>query len=772
MPAVPSATHIHTWFNEPIAFYTTAGSTPATYFGIYGDSGMVGVARWDHSYNLLEIGNPRGTSTNIIQLDDHNNPAVLRMHSGSHAGKILAAYEEHPGKSWVSRSPNADSVRGTWTETQLYDGSTYYQSYAHLCQTTDDLSTVWMFFREGQTVGTGMPVTFRISQDGGSTWTANASTVKLLVKTNNRPYFRIAQSGRRIDFLYTDGNPGDLSSCSIYHFYLEVNTAGTQFSVYKADNTLIDTFAISGGTGTVNSKTLPLDVSEGTLVYDGTTNMGWVWDLQYIGGSLYGCYAVFTQTSSAGDTHQYFRASYSGSSWTSEAVCYAGDSTSPGTVGRVPQWIYPDASTGQRQYSPGICLDPSDASIVYVGKKYGNADVRIQKWTKSGTWSKTSDLTGASGNGRINARPFPVLGSSGNAFWWSASSYTDYTIYATVEPATVSAMTLAKTAKESSPVWTSTYAPNGTRAFYLIHEGSGTTVNDISNTYDGSIQGSPTWGSDSYGANLSGFTTSNYVLANALASSGLFNGGSNYPLWMAVLYKVAGSTAQQYLACFGNSTNTTPRFLVATNQSADNFITGAYIDNAGQQLTINTAQTRDASYHTMVFVVESASISRLFFDGKLKTSASNTLTTVTFDRFAIGAFVRNTVAVPAVDCTISAVVVGSGGSPSPMHLHCDLINGQFLGTWAPSSGLTLTAAAGSYSLTGNAATLSAGKRLTAAAGAYSLTGNASAMALARKITAAAGSFALTGNAATLTLDAAGSWDGRIPDPNRTTWSRA
>lgn len=62
---------------------------------------------------------------------------------------------------------------------------------------------------------------------------------------------------------------------------------------------------------------------------------------------------------------------------------------------------------------------------------------------------------------------------------------------------------------------------------------------------------------------------------------------------------------------------------------------------------------------------------------------------------------------------------------------------------------TLTAAAGSYTLTGGAATLKVGRVVSAAAGSYTLTGNTATLAVGHKLSAAAGSFALAVNAATL-----------------------
>jgi hypothetical protein len=62
---------------------------------------------------------------------------------------------------------------------------------------------------------------------------------------------------------------------------------------------------------------------------------------------------------------------------------------------------------------------------------------------------------------------------------------------------------------------------------------------------------------------------------------------------------------------------------------------------------------------------------------------------------------------------------------------------------------SITAATGTFTLTGNAAGLFAGYPMAAGAGAFVLTGNAAGLTTARKLTAETGAFSLTGNAASL-----------------------
>ncbi len=69
---------------------------------------------------------------------------------------------------------------------------------------------------------------------------------------------------------------------------------------------------------------------------------------------------------------------------------------------------------------------------------------------------------------------------------------------------------------------------------------------------------------------------------------------------------------------------------------------------------------------------------------------------------------------------------------------------------APNS-YTLTASSGSFTLSGQAATLTTARKVSCSAGSFALTGNAAGLASSRKVVAAAGTFTLTGNAAGLTL---------------------
>lgn len=671
--------HIHTWFNEPVAVEVNN----CIYYGIYSQSAQPAVAKYDKIKRILQIGSPR---LDPIDFDDHNNPAVTVLNDG----KILLVYSNHPGETWAALSNNPYDVMGGWEETLVCDGANYYSSYAHICQTRDDKNTIWCFFRDGQTIETPMPISIRFNQSGGSGygWTPQDSIVKLITHDFGRPYFRIVQSDKRVDIMYNNGNPAESVVNSLYHVYLTINQSGTQFSAYKSNNTLIDTWGMTGGTGIVNGVVLPFNIASGTQVFDGASQRSWVWDTRYVNGNLNCAYVVFSTASGTDDVHKYRRALYNGTSWVNEDVCYAGDSLNPLETGRIPHWIVSDSNPSTNAvYSPGICLDPNVSDRVYVGKKYGSQDVRIQQWDKiDNVWNKTSDLTGVSGNNAVNARPFSIIGSNPtNIIWFCASSYLSWTSYVLRDPGTKIPLDLARTTKITNASWYPKYAPPGIKGFYLMNDGSGSVVRDVTRQFNASIQGGLTWNSDNYGPYLSGFSSTASVISDNIARSGYFN-ASVYPKWAAIFYRSLDDTSPKYLFGMGNSGTNNPLFAISDNTNAANQIGCMYRDNNNINNNVVVTQTRDSSYHTAMIVIPSASSVFLFRDGQYKHKLTNNIPgPVDFNTLTFGGLRRTIQGFPATNCIISVVQLGTGLIPHPLHVHSDMYNMQMLGSWDADS---------------------------------------------------------------------------------------
>lgn len=102
----------------------------------------------------------------------------------------------------------------------------------------------------------------------------------------------------------------------------------------------------------------------------------------------------------------------------------------------------------------------------------------------------------------------------------------------------------------------------------------------------------------------------------------------------------------------------------------------------------------------------------------------------------------------AINSTGSAYTAGTGATMTGTWSASAQSAGVYLeSVGAAAAAYSLAAAAGSFALTGQTATLAV--KMPAAAGSFALTGNAAALTAARKLTAAAGAFVLTGNAAAL-----------------------
>lgn len=185
---------------------------------------------------------------------------------------------------------------------------------------------------------------------------------------------------------------------------------------------------------------------------------------------------------------------------------------------------------------------------------------------------------------------------------------------------------------------------------------------------------------------------------------------------------------------------------------SDNTVYFDYGGTAGSnRVTISGLSNWDG---TWVFTAGPLGL-RIFFNGRLLASSSGGVTRAAgSNAFGLGQFfgidtgaIYNALIVDNVqwpDAEALAVSANPWSAFEPQTIRIPQ------GIAASGSPYTLTAAAGSYTLTGGAATLKVGRVVTAAAGSYTLTGGAATLAVGHKLTAAAGSFALTGNAATLT----------------------
>ena len=265
--------------------------------------------------------------------DDHNNPALLKLANG----KILAAYAKHhlePVLYWRLADIDTSESNLVWgleKEIRVKARTTY----SNLFQLSEENNRIYNFIR-----AIGFNPNFLYSDDMADTWQGPF----VLIQSGDdgtRPYVKYAGNGSdRIDFLYTDGHPRDVSNNSVYHLYYK----GGGF--YKSDGTFIKTIE--------QVKENPLVPSDGTKIYDGATETGrgWVWDLEYdVQGDPVAAYINSADHAEGKDLrYRYARWDSSEKKWIEGQIAFAG------THLYVPE----------NHYAGGIAIDPEDTDTVYI----------------------------------------------------------------------------------------------------------------------------------------------------------------------------------------------------------------------------------------------------------------------------------------------------------------------------------------------------------------------------------------------------------------------
>ena len=758
------------WDTQPSCLYNATYNS--SYIGYVDSFARVWIGRYRHDYKTWEQQALNAGST-LTQNDDHDQPAVCVLNTGN----ILVAWSYHNGSQYCQLSTNPGDISAWGSPVTIYDGSTNQAAYCKLFQTSDSNNTIFNFFRKANSGSSNpRPQNYTFSTNSGATW---STPVKFFEDeaVAQRPYVILHQSsGTRIDFCLTDGQPDEVNN-SIYHCYMVMNSDGSDFTLYRSDDSKIDRYLIGNATGQDNGNDMPLKPS--VLAKNGSTWVGrlydgsggttsWNYDIVKIGSTVYVGYVTYSTASVAYDTHTYRLATLSGGTWTSQEIWDGVTHNSGGTY--LPNWLVPDASSSQsRTYSGHLALDHNTANRVYLGRRYGanstpagtsptgnltansttvssvssttgmaagqlimqvpntgprliqpgttiasvgagtitlskpaiasytgaslwfmNSDIRIEQWDYSGGWSKTVDLTGASGNGLGNYRPIRVAGSDPTAICYLTGAFQDYTgpltntgtgFLSRLKSYNLAAPATTKTA---SPSYSSSVAPTGTTNYYLIYEGSGSTVHDLTTAANGTVVGSPTWATGTHGPELSGFSTSNYVQINSAAAA---FGSASYPKWIVMLYKnSATGTGAGYGVSFASSTTNNDLLGVYLDTTAG---TVGIIDrdhsNQGTTSTFACAAATDGNYHVLALLMLSATTYALYLDGfSVGSNVSKPSGSNTCDRAAIGAVLRSSAASPFAG-TIGAVIIGSGSTvgmaPGLMKsMAWDLLNGQFMGT--------------------------------------------------------------------------------------------
>lgn len=575
--------------------------------------------------------------------DDHDNAAIKKLASG----KILFGWAHHNGPCYCALSSNANDISAFDSIVSL--GGTA-DSYMQLLQASDDNATVFNFFRR-QVSGLHRPHYLRTST--GADPTNFGSPASFINVASQRPYINWFQtSGHRFDFAGNNAGLGE-ANLSLYHGYVSVAQNGT-WTAHKTDGTLV---------GDVDD--LPFNITDFTLVASGATHDYLLGDIKVIGGSPVITSIRFPARDYADAYYSQHR--WSGSSWSGEDIVRAGETGLDTSI----------EPTNSPAYTGLVAQDPLSADIVYASRVYlADANNRVEKYTKSGTWSKTANISGNTNN--KNCRPIAVaVNGTTHVLWWSGTygGYssalgafdTDVYIYPQLS---------ARTAKAATPVKRAGYLPSGTRLYLPLQEASGDPV-DLAGNYSASAVGAVVRTSTAFGYHVSGFATDKYLTFDALAAD---YDGSTLPRWMIVIFTNTSTTADLVLMSFGRASTGVPYAYLNLNQGTTGTVSYSLRDDNNDAITLTAAGTacNDGQLHTIMGITNAANAHRLWFDGAQVDFDANTLGTCTFDRATLGALRRDDVQFPSA-ANIYAAAAGYGAVPDPASLHVDWINGRFSG---------------------------------------------------------------------------------------------
>lgn len=225
---------------------------------------------------------------------------------------------------------------------------------------------------------------------------------------------------------------------------------------------------------------------------------------------------------------------------------------------------------------------------------------------------------------------------------------------------------------------------------------------------------------------------------------------TSLPLSVNVWVKPATSSINQNLTCGG--TSGTNNYAWGTAITDANKLQFYASDSAGNFVFITgTTSLSTGTWYMATLVWRSATDYEIYLNGGSEATGSTSRqpnaannrwlfgsSAATPDSFFDGSFDEMGAWAKSLSTAEISALYGSG-TPASYDNFGSL----------PSSGSTLTAAAGTFTLSGQSAGLKVGRKTVAAAGAFTLSGQTAGLKVGRQLAASAGSFALSGQSAGL-----------------------
>ena len=372
------------WFQDPRAVYIK-GKQERTYAQWVSKEGKLIIGAYNHASKEKEF----FTLKRRWGHDDHNVGAfvVLPDH------RLMVFFTRHNRDGVFCRTSSEPENISKW-EKEITITNMKRVTYVHPVYLKKE-QRLYVFWR-----GENWKPTFSTSLNGIE-WTPHQVFVQNKPNPKVRPYIKVIDDGiSSIHFAFTDGHPNEDSDNSI------------NYVKYKND-----IFVNSKGDTIGNIRSLPLQISDCSVVYNGknSNKPAWIWDiaLDEIGDPII-AYAQFPSDS----THIYHYAYWNGEKWVNNKIAKSG------------RW-FPKAKKGEQEtekyYSGGMALNQNKPSIIYISKQEKEI-FEIEKCTtidKGKTWKFLPITTKSSDN---NVRPVYPRGYKGREehILWMNGAYRHY----------------------------------------------------------------------------------------------------------------------------------------------------------------------------------------------------------------------------------------------------------------------------------------------------------------------------------------------------------
>jgi hypothetical protein len=327
-----------TWYNDPRAVFQNGRL-------------FVGYVRNGDGRTVLTAYDPAtGQASNLwnsswSERDDHNNPGLLPLQDG----RMMAFYARHssvPQFAYRTSLNTNPITAGDWGPERILSTSVNV-TYSNPYQLSNEGGRIYNFMRN-----LNFNPTFTLSDDLGTNWSAP----KILIQTGSggiRPYVKYASDyASRMDFLYTDGHPRDVSN-SLYHAYYR------EGAFFKTDGTFLKYFT--------NAPLLHDAGERGSVIYQYSdapssdpnvhipAGRAWSWEIVHDTNAQPVCVFTVQRDNVTGpnwsdDRIYYYYARWTGAAWQKRFVAHAG------------RPLYQE----EDDYAGGICIDPEDPNVIYL----------------------------------------------------------------------------------------------------------------------------------------------------------------------------------------------------------------------------------------------------------------------------------------------------------------------------------------------------------------------------------------------------------------------